>query len=84
MMGKIKKNLGKAVVESVACYGSELWHLKREEQRKLLPIVMDYLSQLEGSDYKKKSQTPALGAKCKQNNQFFTEVKKSTEMVWTP
>ena len=37
-----KKRLGKAVVESVACYGCEVW-LKTEEQRKLLALEMDYL-----------------------------------------
>ena len=51
---KKKKNLlGKAEVESIACYGCEVWLFKREEQRKLLALVC--------SDYKK-SQTPAFGA----------------------
>jgi len=38
-----QNNLGKAVIESVACYGCELWLLKTEEQRKLLALEMDYL-----------------------------------------
>jgi len=38
-----KKLLGKAVVESVACYGCELWLLMTEEQSILLALVMDYL-----------------------------------------
>ena len=38
-----KKRLGKAIVESVACYGCEVWLLKAEEQRKLLALEMDYL-----------------------------------------
>ena len=38
-----KKQLGKAIVESVACYGCEVWLLKTEEQRKLLALEMDYL-----------------------------------------
>ena len=38
-----KKLLGKGVVESVACYGCEVWLLKREEQRKLLALEMDCL-----------------------------------------
>ena len=38
-----KKQLGKAVVESVACYGCEIWLLKTEGQRKLLALEMDYL-----------------------------------------
>ena len=38
-----KKRPGKAMVESVACYGSEVWSLKTEEQRKLLALEMDYL-----------------------------------------
>ena len=31
------------MVESVAYYGCEVWLLKREEQRKLLALEMDYL-----------------------------------------
>ena len=31
------------MVESVACYGCEVWLLKTEEQRKLLALEMDYL-----------------------------------------
>ena len=38
-----KKRLRKAIVESVACYGCEVWLLKTEEQRKLLALEMDYL-----------------------------------------
>ena len=39
-----KKLLGKAMVESVACYGCEVWLLKTEEQKKkLLALEIDYL-----------------------------------------
>jgi hypothetical protein len=38
-----KKLLEKATVESVACYGYEARLLKREEQRILLVLEMDYL-----------------------------------------
>ena len=31
------------MVESVACYGCEVWLLKTEEQKKLLALEMDYL-----------------------------------------
>ena len=31
------------MVKSVACYGCEVWLLKREEQRKLLALEMDFL-----------------------------------------
>ena len=31
------------MVESVACYGCEVWLLKTEEQRKLLALEIDYL-----------------------------------------
>ena len=34
----------KKTVKSVACYGCEVWLLKREEQRKLLSLEIDYLS----------------------------------------
>ena len=51
------------MVESVACHGCEVRLLKREEQRKLLALEMDYLR---SSDYKK-SETLPLGAKFKQN-----------------
>ena len=35
---RLKKRLGKAIVESVACYWYEVWLLKREEQRQLLAL----------------------------------------------
>jgi hypothetical protein len=38
-----KHQLGKVMVESVACYGCEVWLLKTEEQTKLLALEMDYL-----------------------------------------
>ena len=31
------------MVESVTCYGCEVWFLKTEEQRKLIALEMDYL-----------------------------------------
>ena len=31
------------MVESVACYGCEVWLLKTEEQNKLLVLEMNYL-----------------------------------------
>ena len=31
------------MVESVACYGSEVWLFKTEEHRKLLALEIDYL-----------------------------------------
>ena len=34
------------MVELVACYGCEVWLLKREEQSKLLVLEMDYLRRL--------------------------------------
>ena len=64
-----KKQLGKGIVESVACYGCEVLLLKTEEQRKLLALDMDYLWRSECPDYKK-SQRLQLGEKCKPNNQF--------------
>ena len=56
------------MVESVACYGCEVWLLKTEEQRKLL--ALDYLSsglfkEVRVSRLHKKSQTSPLGAKCR-------------------
>ena len=58
-----KKRLGKAIVESVACYGCEVWLLKTKEQRKLLALEMDYLRRSAYPGYKTISNT-ALGAKC--------------------
>ena len=40
---KNKKRIGQTMVESVLCYGSEIWALKEEDKRKLLAIEMDYL-----------------------------------------
>ena len=62
------------MVQSVACCGCEVWLLKTEEQRKLSALEMDYLRRSARvtrlQKKKKKSQTPPLGAKYKQINQF--------------
>ena len=43
-VSRLQKNqLGKTIVESVACYGCEVWPLKTEEERKLLALEMEYL-----------------------------------------
>ena len=43
------------MVESVTCYGCEVWLLKTEEQRKLLVLEMDYLRRSASvTDYKKR------------------------------
>ena len=60
------------MVESLSCYG---FYYKREQQRKLLALEMNYLrSQLDCRDYEK-LQTALLGAKCKQKN--FRETSKN-------
>ena len=41
IFSETNKWLGKAMVESVVCYGCEVWLIKREEQRKLLALKMD-------------------------------------------
>ena len=46
------------MVESVACYGCEVWLLKTEEQRKLLALDMDYLRMSASVQITEKSQTP--------------------------
>ena len=56
--------LGKTMDESMACYGCEVWLLKREEQRKLLVLEMDYLRRSARVFRLQKN------SKCKQNNQF--------------
>ena len=46
------------MIESVACYGCEVWFLKPEEKRKLLALKMNYLRvQLECPYYKKISKS---------------------------
>ena len=40
---KTKKQLEKAMVESVACYGCEVWLLKRGKEKKLLALEIDCL-----------------------------------------
>jgi hypothetical protein len=48
-----------------------MWLLKREEQKKLLALEMDYFKMASYSVQDKKNlKTPPLGAKCKLNNQF--------------
>ena len=66
------------MVKSVACYGYRVWLLKREEQRKLLALEMDFLRR--SATDTKKSQTPQIRAKCKQNNQFYTIQR--TQLKW--
>lgn len=44
---KNKKRTGQTTVESVLCYGSEIWVMK-EEKRKLLAVEMDYLRKSAG------------------------------------
>ena len=59
------------MVASVAWYGCEVWLLKREEQRKLVALEMDYLRRSARVVHiTRKSQTPSLGEKYKQNSQF--------------
>ena len=62
------------MVKSVDCYGCEVWLLKREEQRKPLALEMDYLRRSARVSRLQKSETSPLEAKCKQNNQFYTEL----------
>ena len=62
-------------MRAVVCYG---WLLKTEEQRKLLALEMDYLRRSAKESRLQKSQTPPLGEKCKQNNQFQIEFKEGS------
>ena len=54
----------------MACYGCKLWNFTRKEQEKLLALEINYLRCSSVSRLQKKSQTPLLGAECKQNNKF--------------
>ena len=68
-----RKQLGKAMVKSVACYGCEVWL-----QRKLLALEMNYLRRsARCPDYKK---IP----KRNRTINFREKSKKAIEMVWTP
>lgn len=40
---KNKKHIGQTMVESVLCYGSEIWALREEDKRRVLAVEMDYL-----------------------------------------
>ena len=65
-----KKRLGKAVVESVACYGCEVWLLNTEEQRKLLALEMDYLGRSARVSRLQKIPNTAIRNKMQADNQF--------------
>lgn len=43
-----KKRLGRTLVESVLCYGSELWTLSADAKRKIQVVEMDYLRRSAG------------------------------------
>lgn len=45
---KTKKHIGKALVESVLCYGSEIWTINAEHRRKINTVEMDYLRRSAG------------------------------------
>ena len=55
-------------INTVACYRCEVWFFK--EQRKLLALEIDYLRRSARVSRLQKSQTPPLGAICKQKSQF--------------
>lgn len=40
---KNKRRIGQVMVETVLCYGSEVWTLREEEKKKVLAVEMDYL-----------------------------------------
>jgi Reverse transcriptase (RNA-dependent DNA polymerase) len=45
---KTKKRLGRTLVESVMCYGAELWTMGVDEKRRIQAVEMDYLRRSAG------------------------------------
>lgn len=40
---KTKKRIGQVLVETVLCYGSEIWTMREDDKRKVRAVEMDYL-----------------------------------------
>ena len=80
-----KKRLGKAMVESAACYGCAVWLLKREEQRKLLALGMDYLRRSAKVSSLQKILNTASRSKMRAEQSIFRQnSKKTIKMVREP
>ena len=71
------------MVELVAWYGCELWLLKREEQRKLLALEMNYLRSA-SVQITKNPIHQHQGQNASRTINFRQNTKKAIEMVWTP
>ena len=79
-----KGRLGKAVVESVACYGCEVWLLKTEEQTKLLTLEMDYLRRSAGVSRLQKIPNITIRSQMQAEQSIFRQnSKKAIQMAWT-
>ena len=69
------------MVGSVACYGCEVWLLKREEQRKLLALEMDYLRRSAKSVQVPKNPKHRHQERNKENYQFQKRTKEVSQSV---
>ena len=67
------------MVESVTCYGCEVWLLKRRTKKTISCRNGLFKEVSQSVQIGKKSQTSPLGAKCKKNNQFQTEFKDGNQ-----
>ena len=70
-----KMRLGKAMVESVACYECEVWLLKTEEQRKLLALEMDYLRRSTTVSRLQKIPNTTIRNKMKSEQSIFDRIQ---------
>ena len=58
------------MIEAVAYYGCEVWLLKREKQRKLLALAMDYLRRSARVSRLQKIPNTAIRSKMQAEQQF--------------
>ena len=71
------------MVESVACYGCEVWLLKREQQSKLLAVEMNYL-RMSARMITKNAKHHHQEQNASRTINFRQNSKKAIEMVWAP
>ena len=69
------------MVESVACYGCEVWLLKRDEKRKLLALEMGYLRSQPVSRLKKKKSITVIRSKMQAEQSILNRTERR-QLKW--
>jgi hypothetical protein len=70
------------MVELVAWYGCELWLLKREEQRKLLALEIDYVRSARVCRFSKKILNSIIRSKIKAEQPILNRIQRRQLNIW--